>query len=102
MTMDSKAAPNDPCPQIPVCFLDPVRMRRLARELTQHAKITVVSQEDTQPDEEVLLAVAGPQGDYRPPKVCSHRLLASRNDWEDFTPIVAAEAWLWGFQKAER
>jgi hypothetical protein len=102
ITMDSKAASNDPCPQIPDCFLDPVRMRRLARELTQHAKITLGSQEDTQPDQEILLTVAGPKGDYRPPKVCSHRLLASRNDWEDFTPIVAAEAWSWGFQKAKR
>jgi hypothetical protein len=102
MTMSSQAAPNDPCPQIPNCFLDPVRMRRLARELTQHAKITVGSQEDTQPDGEVLLTVASSRGEYRPPKVCSNRLLASRNDWESFTPIVAAEAWSWGFQKAER
>jgi hypothetical protein len=102
MTMSSKAASSDPCSQIPDCFLDPVRMRRLARELTQHAKISVGSQEDTPPDEEILLTVAGPKGDYKPPKVCSHRLLASRNDWEDFTPIVAAEAWSWGFQKAER
>jgi hypothetical protein len=102
MTMDSKVAPSDSCPQIPACFLDPVRMRRLARELTQHAKITVGAQEDTPPDEEVLLTSAGPKGDYKPPEVCSNRILASRNDWEDFTPIVAGEAWSWGFQKAER
>lgn len=102
MTMRSKAATSDPCPQIPDCFLDPVRMRRLARELTQHAKITVGSQEDTPADEEVLLTIAGPKEDYEPPEVCSKRILASRNDWEDFTPIVAAEAWSWGFQKAER
>lgn len=102
MTMSSKVMPSDPCPRIPDCFLDPVRMRRLARELTQHAKMSVGSQEDTPPDEEVLLTVAGPQGDYKPPEVCSNRLLASRNDWEDFTPIVAAAAWSWGFQKAER
>jgi hypothetical protein len=102
MTMSSKAAPSDPCPQIPDCFLDRVRTRRLARELTQHAKITVGGQEDPPPDEEILLTVAGPKGDYEPPRVCSSRTLASRNDWEDFTPIVAAEAWSWGFQKAAR
>jgi hypothetical protein len=102
MTMSSEAATNDPCPQIPDCFLDRVRMRRLARELTQHAKITVGSPEDQPPDEEVLLTVAGPKEEYKPPKVCSHRLLASRNDWDDFTPIVAAEAWSQGFQKAKR
>jgi hypothetical protein len=102
MTMSSEAASSDPCPRIPDCFLDPVRMRRLARELTQHAKITVGTPEDAPPDEEILLTIAGPKGSYEPPKVCSNRVLASRNDWEKFTPIVAAAAWSWGFQKAKR
>jgi len=102
MTMHSKVAPSDPCPQIPDCFLDAARMRRLAREPTQHAKITVATEEARPPDEEVLLTVAGPQEAYKPPEVCSNRVLASRNDWDDFTPIIAREAWAWGFQKAAR
>lgn len=102
MIMNSRVALSDPYPQIPDGFLDPVRMRRLARELTQHAKITVGSPEGVSPAEEVLLTVAGPKENYQPPKVSSRRLLASRHDWEHFTPILAAEAWLWGFQKATR
>jgi hypothetical protein len=102
MSMSSKVMPSDPYPQIPDGFLDPVRMRRLARELTQHGKIIVGSQEDLPPEEEVLLTVAGPKENYQPPKVRSKRLLASRHDWEHFTPIVATEAWSRGFQKATR
>jgi hypothetical protein len=101
LTMRSQVAPNDPCPQIPEVFLNPERMRRLARELTQHAKITVGAQ-DASPDEEVGLTIAEPQADYKPPQVCSSRVLASRNVWDNFTTIVAGEAWSLGFQKAGR
>jgi hypothetical protein len=100
LTMRSQVAPSDPCPQIPPGFLDAGRVRRLARELTQHGKITG-SVPDTSTEESALPA-AELELDYEPPPVSSSRVLASRNVWDDFTPMIAGAAWSGGFQKAER
>ena len=101
LTMKSAVATSDPCPQIPDCFLDPERMRKLARELTRQAK-GMVAEDDAPADILALPEGATPAIEYQPPSVLERRVLASRNSWEDFTPIVAEEAWAWGFQKAAR
>lgn len=101
LTMRSQVAPSDPCPQIPNCFVDAIRIRRLARELTQPAKETIVAEGAT-PDSEALPVVTMPELDYEPPPVCESRVLASRGSWDAFAPIVAEAAWSWGFQKAAR
>jgi hypothetical protein len=100
LTMSSSIAPSDPNPQIPDVFLDAERMHKLARELTHQAKMMV--SEELSVLEETVFEIAPEEAKYAPPAVLSSRVLATRNTWEDFTPMVAEAAWAWGFQKASR
>jgi hypothetical protein len=100
LTMFSSISPSDPSPQIPDVFLNAERMRKLARELTHQAKM--MASEDIAAVEETVFESAPEDAKYAPPTVRSSRVLATRNSWEDFTPMLAEAAWAWGFQKASR
>ena len=99
LTMSSSMAPSDPSPQIPDVFLDAERMHKLARELTHQAKM--MASEELSVVEETAES-APEEAKYASPSVLSSRVVATRNSWEDFTPMLAEAAWAWGFQKALR
>ena len=100
LSMQSEVQAADPCPDIPASFLDVVRIPKLARQLKKsHAGEDAASDVDEPvPADEALPAEA----DYEPPGVQSRQVVASRQRWPAFAPLVAAAAWAAGFQGAAR
>jgi hypothetical protein len=101
MTMTSTVAEQDPCPEIPECFVDPMRIPRLVRELKKNVKKTEDAAGETEEPEVVEQALAE-EVKYEPPEVAERQVVASRCTWPNFAPILAAAAWQLGFQGAER
>jgi hypothetical protein len=100
LAMTSEPAANDPCPEIPETFVDPLRMRQLVRELHKGVPVT----------EEVAGPAANPAGEacapaaqvWQPPQVQEKRLLSSRRNWDSFGPMVATAAYAMGLFAAAR
>ncbi len=97
LTMTSDVAGTDPCPEIPASFLDVVRIPKLVRQLSRHVKEAEGADE---PEAAAEALSAG--GTYRPPAVQHRRVVASRQPWPAFAPLVAQAAWALGFQAAAR
>ncbi len=101
LTMHSQVSATDPCPAIPPSFVDATRIPELVRELSRQAKqaegaATAAAEAERAgepPREEPV---------YQPPQVGRRQVLASRLRWPAFAPVLAAAAWLWGFQGAAR
>jgi hypothetical protein len=101
LTMHSEVSATDPCPEIPPAFVDATRIPELVRELSRQAKqaegaattADAAERAESSPREEAA---------YQPPQVAQRKVLASRLRWPAFAPILAAAAWLWGFQGATR
>jgi hypothetical protein len=100
LTMTSEVSATDPCPRLPPAFADPTWIPELVRQLSKQAKAV---EEDTAAaaEAEAGQAPAKP-ATYEPPRVLERRVLASRQCWPRFAPILAAAAWAWGFQGAAR
>jgi hypothetical protein len=99
--MHSDVAAADPCPEIPASFLDVVRIPKLVREL----KKAVAPSEDavTESEEpEVAAAALQEEATYEPPRVQHRQVLASRQSWPRFAPLLAQAAWALGLQGAAR
>jgi hypothetical protein len=101
MTMESTVAKDDPCPDIPECFVDATRMQRLVRELKKNVKQTEDAAGETEEPEVVEQALAE-EVQYEPPEVVERQVVASRCTWPSFAPVLAAAAWQLGFQGAAR
>jgi hypothetical protein len=101
MTMESTPSQEDPCPDIPECFVDPTRIQRLVRELKKNVKQTEDAAAETQEPEVVEQALTEEVA-YAPPQVGERQVVASRCTWPSFAPILAAAAWQLGFQGATR
>jgi len=101
MTMKSTVSEQDPCPEIPECFVDPLRIQRLVRELKKNVKQTEDAAGETEEPEVVEQAMAE-EAEYEPPEVAERQVVASRCTWPSFAPLVAAAAWQLGFQGAAR
>jgi hypothetical protein len=101
LTMKSAVSATDPCPELPDAFVDAARIPELVRELSRQVKRpeeqTEVAVEAEAAEPAAALAAA-----YQPPQVVQRQVLASRQRWPSFAPIVAAAAWAWGFQAAAR
>ncbi len=101
LTLKSEATDTDPCPAIPESFLDVVRIPKLVRELKRHVREgedAVSEAAEPEAGAEALQAEAT----YRPPVVEQRRVVASRQTWSTFAPLVAAAAWASGSQGAAR
>jgi hypothetical protein len=101
LTMKSEACAVDPCPNIPASFVDVLRIPKLARQLKKNARAgqdAVEDPEDPHEVEDVLQAEAV----YEPPQVLTRRVVASRACWPSYAPLLAAAAWVLGFQGATR
>jgi len=101
LTMQSDATDVDPCPDLPSSFLDATRIPELVRQLNQHVK-----QSDdagaAAADPEATADALRQEAAYEPPEVEQRQVVASRETWPVFAPILAAAAWAWGFQGAAR
>jgi hypothetical protein len=94
MVSDRHAA--DPCPELPATFVDPGKMREIAREIKG---FTSESQVSIQADEE-----ADTDFKKRPgrPEMLVKSVVATSGDVEAFGPLLAAAAYERGFHAAER
>jgi len=97
LTMTSQEHPADPCPEIPVSFVNPHWIPELAKELSKRA--AAVDAAATPP---VTLPAEEDQAEWQPPKVATKTLVATRRPWANFGPLVAAQAWSLGFFGAKR
>jgi hypothetical protein len=100
LSMQSAVQAADPCPDIPGSFLDVVRIPKLARQLkkSRAGEDGALNGDEPVPADEALVAEAV----YEPPGVQSRQVVASRQCWPAFAPLVAAAAWALGFQGAAR
>lgn len=101
-TMKSTVSAGDPCPEIPATFVDPTRILKLARELKKQAASSAeAAQETPEPETDAETLAENPVA-YEPPEVVAKRFVGSRVRWPDFGPILATQAWQWGFYGAAR
>jgi hypothetical protein len=101
LSMTSAASAADPCPNIPPSFLDVGRIAKLARQLKKNARAgadAVADSDEPRAAEEAL----GIDAVYQPPAVQTRQVVASRQRWPQFAPLLAAAAWALGFQGAPR
>jgi hypothetical protein len=101
LTVDSEVSSGDPNPEIPETFVDPTRILKLAREVHavsagQDGVVEPETAADTA-DEEVAAPAT-----YKPPKIVTRRVVASRRRWPDFAPLVAQAARTAGLLGATR
>jgi hypothetical protein len=99
--MNSAVADADPCPEIPPSFVDATRIPKLVRELKKNVKAmqdAVADPADPEAAAEALVIEA----EYEPPQVQQRRVVASRQRWPTFAPLLATAARAWGFQGAMR
>jgi hypothetical protein len=101
-TMKSTVSTSDPCPEIPESFVDPTRILKLARELKKQAAASAEAAQETPGPELAAETLAENPMVYEPPEVIEKRFVGSRVRWPDFGPILATQAWQWGFFGAAR
>jgi hypothetical protein len=102
MAMTSEPTEADPCPEIPETFVDPLRMRQLVRELGKGVPLTEEAAGPAPDPAAAAEAWQQPARIWQPPQVQEKRLLATRQSWEAFGPMVAAAAWAMGLFGAAR
>jgi hypothetical protein len=101
LTMKSDVSTVDPCPEVPPSFLDATRIPELVRELNKHVKQSDDAACEAANPEATAEALREETA-YEPPEVQQRKVVASRERWPAFAPILAAAAWAWGFQGAAR
>jgi hypothetical protein len=101
LTMTSAVADVDPCPEIPPSFVDATRIPKLVHELKKNTKATPDAL-DEPADPEAAAEALVVAAEYEPPQVQQRRVVASRQRWPTFAPLLATAARAWGFQGAAR
>jgi hypothetical protein len=101
LTMKSDVADTDPCAEIPASFLDVVRIPKLVRALNQHVPAGAEAVADAEEPEAAAEALQA-EATYQPPVVQQRRVVASRQTWPTFAPLLAQAAWALGFPGATR
>ena len=100
LNMSSPACGADPCPDIPSHFLNAARIDKLARDLKTQTR---ASDEPTTAEEPTVEAPSAQEkATWDPPKVKQRKVVASRQNWKAFGPMVAQAAWSLGFFAATR
>ena len=102
MTMDSAESASDPCPELPAHFKDPTRMTKLVRELKAKKSASQEALDESPEPEKGAEALDDNGYHWKPPKVRTRDLVASRCPWGDFAIKLAMVAWSQGFFGAQR
>jgi hypothetical protein len=102
LTMASQPAAEDPCPLIPKTFLHPVRISKLVRELKKRAPPHEEAAKEADEPQAGDEALRHNEARWQPPAVQTKQVVASRQCWADFGPVVATAAWALGFFAAAR
>ena len=102
LTMASAESAHDPCPQIPKTFLNPARMTKLVRELKKRAPPQEEAAKETDDPSTGAEALRDEEARWQPPEVQAKQVVATRQSWAQFGPMVAAAAWALGFFAAAR
>jgi len=93
MSLASEVSEEDPCPEIPRVFVDPGKIRQIAREI----KGVCVQGEERSAGSEAVSADRAGQ-----PEVLVRTVVATREKLDVFGPLLAAAAWARGFAAARR
>jgi hypothetical protein len=103
--MTSTAGPADPCPSIPLSFVDPQRIPRLAKEIKSKSK-TAGGEGAGAGDAPAVPAGAEPEPAsgcrYEPPELVVRSVVSTKHGVEVFGRLLAAAAWARGFYGSER
>ena len=94
--MTSQVQAEDPCPQLPKTFVDPGRMREIAREIkgfTSDAASPIETEVEPPPVEDAR---------GKRPEVKTRHVVATSGSVETFGPLLAAAAYQLGFHAAPR
>ena len=92
-SMTSQVSAEDPCPQLPAAFVDPVRMQRMVREIKGFSGPDASGEDDQES-----------RVDERPgrPQPLARSVVASRHDVETFGKLLVSEAYQRRFPGAPR
>jgi len=96
MSMTSKEHAADPCPELPATFIDPGRMREIAREIKG---FTCESHVSIKADEQAGSDFKEREGR---PEVLVKSVVATSGDVDTFGPLLANAAYERGFHAAAR
>lgn len=96
MSMASKEHAADPCPELPATFVDPGKMREIAREIKG---FTCESQVSIKADEQAGSDFKEREGK---PKLLVKSVVATSGDVDAFGPLLANAAYERGFHAAAR
>jgi hypothetical protein len=102
MTMTSAVSADDPCPEIPEHFIDPLRIFKLAREIKGHVPASKDEPNETPEAAPAATNDAKEDKASTTPKPKVRTMVATRGDAEQFGEILAQAAWSRGFAAASR
>jgi hypothetical protein len=100
MTMTSEESCEDPCPQIPETFVNPLKIPTLAREINRGRAAGEDGVAD--PVEDDAASPLEECAEYTPPKVRLTSMVGTRAGSKQFGAILAAAAFARGFFGAKR
>jgi hypothetical protein len=93
MTMISKESAEDPCPEIPELFIDPMRILKLAREIKRGM---IATEEAVAESPETASEHEGESDADWVPKPRVRTMVATRRSWDQFRDVLAQAAWFRG------
>jgi len=102
LTMRSAVHDNDPCPEIPKTFLDADQVAKIVRGLKKAAPRKENELPPTAEAEPGAEDVSDEAVAYEGPQLEKRQVVASRQSWPLFGPMLATVAWLAGFAQAPR
>jgi hypothetical protein len=102
LTLKSAESTRDPCPQIPKTFLNPARMTKLVRALKKRGPPQEEAAQETDEPSAGAAALQDEPARWQPPEVQAKQVMATRQSWAEFGPMVATAAWALGFFAAAR
>jgi hypothetical protein len=100
LTMRSPVCQTDPCPDIPATFLDADRVSHIVRGLKKAAPLK--EEGETVATEAIQEETGVEKAEYEGPKLEKRQVVASRQSWPLFGPLLAMVAWQAGFAQAAR
>ncbi len=92
LSMESETHAKDPCPTIPVVFVDPRRISQMSREIKGYSA-------EAEPSDQ---AEEASDGGRERPEILVKTVIATREDIHAFGRQLAAAAWQRGFAAAAR